>query len=401
MTFENYKTLNQAYNFMKLLLPTLLLLLTIETYSQNYQRIGRIVPVVVPSIEYNSNSHIGGIADIGSVASPFYPDAGLYQNPALLSINSKYVGINISYMSIMPKLVSGIDNKSINGFYAIDSKNVVGYTYSRFSLGTIRLIDEYGYPMETIYPIDSYHKFSYSRAISNYVSLGLGIKFINSDLGNHFKTNIFAVDLGFSYKKNYKLSGQFDLNTNLGSSINNLGSKVSYDQGITHSFIPTNLKLGALVNPEYRISNKFNLNWELAVQFEKDLVPSEPIYATDNNQLIIRGYNPDISSFQALYQSFYDSPDGFRGELKEIRCKFGTEFRANYDNKMYLALRYGRSNDISTINNNNSTTTGIGIGLFGFSLDYKYVSPDISSLKDNFALTLGYRINLKGKPFRF
>lgn len=383
---------------MKLFLTSLLFFFAIEIYSQSE----RVVPVAIPSIEFNSNSHIGGMADIGSVASPFYPDAGLYQNPALLSTNNEYAGINISYMPMLSKILTDVDNKSVNGFYAIDSKNIIGYTYSRFSLGSITLMDELGYEIATVQPLESYHKLSYSRAISNYISLGLGIKFINSNMDNNLKANTFAIDLGFSYKKKYKLSEQLDLNTNLGSSINNFGSKVSYDEGITHNFIPTNLKLGTLVNPEYKISNKLNINLELAVQLEKDLVPSEPIYASENSLLIIRGYNPDISSFQALYQSFYDSPEGFSGELKEIRCKFGTELRANYDNKIYLALRYGRYNDTSMIDNNNLTTTGIGIGLFGFSLDYKHVNPDLlSNPHGNFALTLGYRINLNGKPFRF
>jgi hypothetical protein len=383
---------------MKYFLSSFLFFLAIEIYSQSE----RVVPVAIPSIEFNSNSHLGGMSDIGSVASPFYPDAGLYQNPALLSTNNEYAGINISYMPMLSKILTDVDNKSVNGFYAIDSKNVIGYTYSRFSLGSITLLDQFGSEIATVQPLESYHKFSYSRAISNYISLGLGIKFINSDMGNNVKTNTFAVDLGISYKKKYKLSEQFDLNTNLGSSINNFGLKVSYDELITYNFIPTNLKLGVLLNPEYNISNKFNVNLDFAVQLEKDLVPSEPIYASNNSLLIVRGYNPDISSFQALYQSFYDSPEGFSGELKEIRCKFGTELRVNYDSKIYLALRYGRYNDTSMKDNNNLTTTGIGIGLFGFSLDYKHVKPDlITNPNSNFALTLGYRINLKGKPFRF
>ena len=383
---------------MKLFLTTLFIVLAINVYSQT----ARVVFVAIPSIEYNSNSQIGGIADIGSVSSLFYPEVGLYQNPALLSTNHEYTGINISYMPMLLKTAPDIDNISVNSFYAIDKKNVIGYTYSRFSLGYIQIMDEFGYEIETTHPVESYHKFSYSRAISNYVSLGLGIKLIDSDMDNGKKSNTFAIDLGFSYRKKYTLSEQVNLNANLGSSINNFGPKVSYDEGITHNFIPTNLKMGALTSPEYKISNKINLNWEFAIQLEKDLVPSMPLYDSDNNQLIIKGYNPDISLFRALYQSFYDSPEGFGGELKEIRCKFGTELRANYDNKIYLALRYGKYNETSMIKDNHLTTTGVGIGLFGFSIDFKHVKPDLTSNPNvNFAFTLGYRMNLNGKPFRF
>lgn len=385
---------------MKFPLTFLLIFFAVNIYSQSE----RIVPTAFSSIEYNSNSHIGGIADIGAVASPFYPDAGLYQNPALLSMSQGYSGINISYMPMLLKISPDITNQTINGFYAIDNKNVIGYTYSMFSFGYIMLMDEYGYETETIHPTESYHKLSYSRAISNYISVGLAIKLINSDNDNDNgqKTNTFAVDLGFSQKKKYKLSESLDLNTNAGVSINNFGPKISYNEGMTYNFIPTNLKCGVLLNPEYPISNKIHLNLELAAQLEKDLIPSEPIYHPQKKPLIIKGYDPNISIFQALYQSFYDSPEGFSGELKEIRCKFGTELRANYDNKIYLALRYGRYNVTSMSDNNYLTTTGIGIGLFGFSLDYKKGKTDLNSNPNtNYAFTLGYRTNLKGKAFLF
>ncbi len=383
---------------MRLFLTSLLFFLAIEIYSQTE----RIVPVAILSIEYNSNSHIGGMADIGVVASPFYPDAGLYQNPALLATNERYAGANISYMPVLINIFSDQTDLSLNGFYAIDGKNVVGYTYSRFSYGTVWLMDEFGYAADVLQPRDSYRKFSYSRAISNYVSLGLGIKCINNDIGNGQEINIFAVDLGFNYKKKYKPDEQLDLNTNYGVSIDNFGPKVSYDEQITYNFIPTNLKLGVLLNPEYTISDKLNLNLDLGVQLEKDLIPSKPIYASENSRLIINGYDPDISPFQALYQSFYDSPQGFSGELNEIRCKLAGELRANYDNKAYLALRFGRYNETSLTDYNYLTTTGIGIGLFGFSLDYKSLKSDFKAYPNrNFALTLGYRLNLKGGPFRF
>src|SRR5665647_2950574 len=143
----------------------------------------RVAQTPVTSLESTSNSIQGGMADIGSVASLFYPDAGLYQNPALLSTNHEYFGINISYMPMFLNIAPDIDNKSVNGFYAFDSKNVIAYTYSRFSLGSITLMDQLGYAIATVEPLETYHKFSYSRAISNYVSVGLGIKFIDSDMG--------------------------------------------------------------------------------------------------------------------------------------------------------------------------------------------------------------------------
>lgn len=383
---------------MRISLTTFFVILAINVYSQT----ARVVFPSVFTIEYNSDSHIGGIADIGSVSSLFYPEVGLFQNPALLSTNLEYAGINISYMPVWLTMVFDVNIASVNGFYAIDKKNVIAYTFSRFSFGETSFTDEFGQKIvKTIHPIESYHQFSYSGAISNYVSLGIGIKLIDSDMRDGIKTNTFAFDLGFSYRKKYSISKQIDLNANFGSSINNLGPKVSYDDGNTHNFIPTNLKMGALVNPEYRMSNKFNLNWECVLQLEKDLLPSMPFYASDNNQLIIKGYNPDISSLRALYQSFYDSPEGFEGELKEIRYKLGTELRANYDNKFYLALRCGKYN-VTSMYRDEYFTTGIGLGLFGFSLDFKSVKPyQTDGPISNYALTLGYRLNLDGQSFRF
>ncbi len=157
-----------------------------------------------------------------------------------------------------------------------------------------------------------------------------------------------------------------------------------------------------MLSPEYKVSSKIQLNWEFAVQFDKFLVPSIPQYGIEDSREIVKGYDPNISSFRAMYQSFYDSPQGLSGELKEINFKTGTELRANYDNKIYLALRYGISREASYIENNFANTLGIGIGLYGFSLDFKRLKPNLTSNPNkNFAFSLAYRMPLKGSAFRF
>ncbi|MFM2291570.1 MAG: hypothetical protein RIS29_1383 [Bacteroidota bacterium] len=388
MKFKKNITSEKVNIFRKIALNIVLLAFTSQVLAQT----DRTVTPALTSIELTSDAHLGGMADISSVASDFYPEAGLSHNPALLINETKHAGLNFSNMPMYTKIAKDINNKSMNAFYAIDSKNVIGYSFSKFDLGEQILTDYTGTYLSTIHQGEYYHKLSYARSISQNIALGLGLKVINSNMETPEPINTIAADLGFSFRKKFTLSKEIDLGTNLGSTINNLGSKVENSEFVYNYFMPTNLKIGLMLSPAYHITSDINLNWDVAIQFRKDLIPSQETHKNYNN----------ISSFQAFYQSFYDSPDGFIGEIKEINSKIGTEVRINYINKLYLALRYGRYNTPSIVQHDLVTSEGLGIGVYGFYLDLKYLKPHKeSNLNDNHSITLGCRLKLNGKPFEF
>ena len=83
---------------MKYKLSGLLFILVLNTFPLLPQESDYRNPIntAIPFLNIPTNARIGGFGEIATVSSPFYPDAGLYQNPALLSNNARYAGGNFS-----------------------------------------------------------------------------------------------------------------------------------------------------------------------------------------------------------------------------------------------------------------------------------------------------------------
>jgi hypothetical protein len=78
------------------------------------------------------------------------------------------------------------------------------------------------------------------------------------------------------------------------------------------------------------------------------------------------------------------------------------EVRLNYQDKLYAAIRSGRFMEHVTKGNRKYNTVGIGVGVFGFTLDSKFVmAPHYSPMHINYAFTLGFCTNLDGQVLKF
>ncbi len=361
------------------------------------------VQYALPILDINNNARIGGFGEVGVVSSLFYKDGGLFQNPALISRNAKYAGINLSYEPWLREITEDLNISSISGFYAIDSSNALGINFSYFDMGQIDLTNEVGEFAGTINPHELFLKLGYNHSFNKSISTGFAIKYLQSKIGENLpdvKTiNSFAIDIGFNYDRKYKLNQLSCLNTSLGVAITDFGPRVSYTGSDKH-FIPTKFMAGLFINPDIDLSHKFRFNIELGYQAEKYIVPTPPVYDIDGN--IIDGYDSDISSFKALYQSFYDAPGGFEEEVNEIKHKFGSELRLSYSDIAYFAFRHGRQIEHETKGNRKYQTFGYGVGLYGFMLDYmKLKTENDSPLDGTWILTVGYRINLDKTFLKF
>lgn len=346
---------------------------------------------VTPFLDITTNSRIIGFGEVGVVSSPFYKNTGVYQNPALISNYSHSAGVNFTYEPWLRKLSDNMNLYGFDGFYSIDSSNAVGFCLSYFDLGAVTVTDEFGEYIGEDKPSELYFKLGYTHSFNKFISGGVALKYFKSDIAPASATfandvNSFALDLGFSYKKVYSLNSISFLHTNAGLAITNLGPKVAYADN-NKSFIPTKLSLGAFINPDIGINDKYRISIELGYQMEKFLVPSDE--------------NSDISSFEALYVSFTDAPGGFEEELDEIRHKFGSELRFSIFDYGYVAFRHGRSVENEYKGNRNYQTFGYGMGAFGFMLDFMHIVADYySPLNKSWAISFGVQINLD-KPFRF
>jgi hypothetical protein len=368
----------------------------------------------VPMLTLTSNARIGAIGEIATVSSSFYQDAGLIQNPALLSKNTQYIGGNTSFRPLLKGLWS--EPRSLKSFFsslyltesniygAINQKNALGYRFAFIHIGEAIMRDENGEVVGTCNPYEYYHQITYSHTFNDQLSAGAGIKYIRSRMGWYsisgsdylHSENAVAVDLGIHYNTSFTLSENILLHINAGAALNNFGTKIRYTSNPVYekAFLPTCLNIAVMANPEWKITESVSMNLDIAYQIEKLLVPTQPLY-NDTRDTILKGRDPDVSVFTALYSSFYDAPGGFSEEMHEILHKIGTEFRLNAGDKYYVAYRAGMLIEHKTKGNRQYTTLGMGLGFAGFSLDSKYIAgTENTGLNKTWAITLGYCRNL-------
>ncbi len=96
-----------------------------------------------------------------------------------------------------------------------------------------------------------------------------------------------------------------------------------------------------------------------------------PVYDISNPDSIIAGKDPNVAVPVAIFQSFYDAPEGFKEELREITFSFGAEYW--YNNQ--FAIRAGYFHENETKGNRKYFTAGAGFRLEGFTLDFSYLMP--------------------------
>ncbi len=388
----------------------ILLLAGIVSYTQANN--GGLLTPALPFLDINTNTRTGAMGEIGVVSSGFYRDGAYFQNPALLSNQGKHAGVDFSYMPWMMSLDRDISLMSINAFSSINN-NSLAYRYKRFSGTEFSYTDVFGNQV-TDRPVEFIHQLTYSHSLNN-LSLGLGIKYISSkwrESNPNISAQTVAFDIGIAYRNEFIVSEKTTVKYTAGGSIINFGPKVEYSNvDLQKNFIPTSLGLGAIIGPDFYLSDKMRLSMEVAYQLSKYLIPTPPVYAFDSvtnapiigddgNFVILEGKDYDVSPFRALYQSFYDAPGGFNEEIQELRHQLGAEVRLNIYRSFYFATRIGRYIEHENKGNRKYNTWGLGVGIYGFAIDYKRIETSNESLDNTWALTMGFRTNFD-QFFRF
>ncbi len=84
---------------------------------------------------------------------------------------------------------------------------------------------------------------------------------------------------------------------------------------------------------------------------------------------IVAGKDPDVSAFRFWFQSFYDAPNGFEEEMKELIYQLGVEGRF-HTKDIVLIIRFGRFRQHNEKGGLKYNTVGAGINIKGFYLNY-------------------------------
>lgn len=326
------------------------------------------IRTAVPFLMITPDARVGAMGEAGVAISP---DANsLSINPSKIAFLEQKSGFSISYSPWLRNIASDINLGYLSGYYKLDDNSTLGSSLRYFSLGKIQLTDANQQDLGTFSPNEFAVDATYARRFGDTFSIGTSLRYIYSNLsagqftvGQQAKAGkSLAVDVSAYFKKPTYLFG-YDVILSAGTYISNIGTKMNYTDGGDDYFLPTNLKIGGAST--FIIDDYSEIT--LAVDFNKLLVPTQPIYNTDGS--IASGKDPNRSVPSGIFGSFSDAPGGFNEEIKEVNIASGMEYL--YNKK--FALRGGYFYENALKGDRRYFTVGTGIKYESINLDFSYL----------------------------
>ena len=341
------------------------------------------ITTAVPFLLIAPDAKGGAMGDVGAATTPDV--YSMHYNPAKYAFMNENLGFSVSYSPWFNQIVKDINLAYLTGYKKIGDKQAIATSLKYFSMGTINFVDEFKNPRGVFSPREFALDFAYARKFSDYISGSVALRYIYSNLSGNISFTgsetkpgqSIATDVSFFYNKDVDF-GKTPANVAFGVNISNIGSKITYSEIQYRSFIPINLRLGPALAMELDEYNKLLF----AVDFNKLLVPTFPLYALDDNgnyiidtitneKIIAKGKDPYRSVVSGMFGSFSDAPGGLKEELREINIAVGTEYW--YDNQ--FAIRGGFFYENKYKGNRKYFTLGAGLRYNVFGLDFSYLIP--------------------------
>jgi hypothetical protein len=332
------------------------------------------ITTAVPFLGISPDARAGGMGDAGVATSA---DANsVYWNVGKLAFVQKDYGATVSYTPWLRKLVNDMSLSHLSGYTKFRKNEAIGISFTYFKLGEIQFTDNQGNKLQTYRPNEFQVGAVYSRKMSEKWSIGLGLKYLRSDLAGNTQipnsntvakaASTAAADVGVYHTNNEAMlfgrPGAFSF----GASIQNIGGKVTYTDNDNKSFIPTNLKIGFAQTIEVDQFSKVTF----VLDINKLMVPSPP--ERDSLGNITKGKDPQTTGvISGMLGSFTDAPGGFSEELQEIIWNPAVEYWYND----LFAVRAGYHYEHKNKGNRKYVTLGLGVRYNMFGLDFAYLIP--------------------------
>ena len=341
----------------------------------------KVITTAVPFLGITPDSRAAGMGDVGVATTPDANSA--YWNSAKLAFIEKGSGVTLSYTPWLGKIINDMKLLYLSGFYKINREQAVAVSMKYFDLGTVQfnqgpdpadLLGRYN-PREFAFDV------TYSRLLTEHISIGGALRYIYSNLTGYLSTNSFdarpgtsvAVDFGFYYTKPMAWKNS---NLAFGATITNLGGKISYSDANNKDFLPTNLRIGSAFKMDLDPIN----NLSFALDFNKLMVPSP--YPGSKSKSMLSG----------VLGSFTDATGGFKEEMQEITISFGSEYwHKNAAGQDVFAGRLGYFYENRYKGYRQYLTAGVGFRYEQFGIDMAYMVPTNkreSALAETLRLTL-------------
>ena len=346
-----------------------------------------VVQTGVPFLQVSPDARASGLGDGGVATSP---DAySQHWNVAKHPFAKERGGIALAYIPWLQGLGGGlrIHHSYLSGFYRHSDLQVFSASFRYFSLGEIQETTTMGLEANRTQPFELAIDLGYSMKLSQSHSLGVAFRYIRTDISTGERTqagNAYAVDLGWFHSRTF---GALPFTAAI--SISNVGSKVTYDQSGRSYFLPATLRVGSSLgyiwNTHHRLSGHIELS-KLLVPITNKVGGT---YLKDGKQIqTFGGSTSNITSIEALFSSFTDSPDGFSGELKEIIWSGGIEYAFQ---EMFFG-RVGYFYENESLGGRRFLSFGTGLSLYKFLLDLSFVIAETNHpLNNTIKVSLSYK----------
>jgi hypothetical protein len=333
-----------------------------------------VVTSAVPFLRISPDARSGGMGDVGIATAPDANSA--FWNLAKTPFNVNKGGVAVTYTPWLKDLgLNDVYLASLSGYYKLDELQAISSSLRYFSLGNIQFTDNLGNDLSSFRPREFAFDIGYSRKLSERLSLGIALRYVNSNLAS-------GTINGISYKAGTAVAGDLSIfhsgikedgsGLNYGITLSNLGSKISYtsDAG-QKDFIPANLGLGVAYTTVFDETSKMTFGLDL----HKLLVPTPPAIG-DSAGLVDYHSKGVVNSW---FSSFGDAPGGFSEEIKEVQASLGAEFW--YQNQ--FAFRAGYFYENPTKGNRKYFTLGAGLKYNTFGLNFSYLLPSGNGVNRN------------------
>lgn len=318
------------------------------------------VTTAVPILTVAPDARSAALGDAGVAISP---DANAsFWNPAKLGFVEEDMSVSLSYSPWLSNVVDDMSLSYLSGYKKLSETSALSLSLLYFDLGEIQFIDENRNPIQDYSPKEYAVSVAYGQALSENLSLGIGARFIHSNLAGNVNVggssttfesqpgNTAAVDVGIYYNKD--LSSK--VNLALAGNISNIGGKIAYTNADERDFLPTNLKVGTAVTYNLDAYNKLTF----VLDANKLLVPSP---GGDRSQSVVSG----------IFSSFGDAEGGFTEEMQEVNLSGGVEYWYND----LFAARAGYFYENPDKGGRQYVSLGLGLRYQKFGIDAAYLIP--------------------------
>ncbi|MDO5609141.1 MAG: type IX secretion system outer membrane channel protein PorV [Capnocytophaga sp.] len=371
----------------------LLCLIASGAWAQNTISFGggeRLVNTAVPYTALRSDARSNALGNT-SVAT----EADVYSQ---LRNASKYVffeedlSVAFTHTRFWNTGFDDINDNSFHLLYRRNDRSAWGGSINYYSLGKMMLKDDLGNDLRETNPYEMNVDLSYSLLLSETFSMGITGRFLNTRLEgiqNSSFGNALAFDLSGYYQSLPSEFSGFSLVKRLGFSLQNIGSKMKFNNDENEQFLPTTLRLGGGLS----FTDKLNRHqFDISAEIGKYLVPEMPEYgyvdANGNGQqganeprIIISGDDPArTGGISGIFKGFGNASWMYSAGV-------------GYTYNRQFSLRAGYYGESQQAGDRNFIGVGAGFKAARLGIDLSYTKSTQSiphPLDNNMRLSLAY-----------